>query len=74
LRKKHPELKGFGFHKLRHSCATHLAKQKVPERVAAAILGHSSTLMTRYYTNTDADEMIEAVERLSAAASGSGRG
>ncbi|MDP6438196.1 MAG: site-specific integrase [Candidatus Brocadiia bacterium] len=52
LRKKHPELKGFSFHKLRHTCATYLARLKVPERVAQAILGHSSTLMTRYYTAT----------------------
>ncbi len=66
LRKKHPELKAFSFHKLRHTCATYLARLKVPERVAQAILGHSSTLMTRYYTATDKDEMIEAVERLSA--------
>ncbi len=66
LQGKHPELKDFTFHKLRHTCATYLARLKVPERVAQAILGHSSTLMTRYYTATDKDEMIEAVERLSA--------
>lgn len=69
LRRKHPELKGFSFHKLRHTCATYLARLKVPERVAQAILGHSSTLMTRYYTATDPDEMLEAVERLSETAS-----
>jgi len=67
LREKHSELKGFSFHKLRHTRATHLARLKVPERVAQAILGHSSTLMTRYYTATDKDEMIEAVERLAQA-------
>jgi len=65
LRKKHPELKDFSFHKLRHTCATYLARQKVPERVAQAILGHSSTLITRYYTATDPDEMVDAVEKLS---------
>jgi len=69
LRKKHPELKDFSFHKLRHTCATYLARQKVPERVAQAILGHSSTLMTRYYTATDPDEMVDAVEKLSEGAS-----
>ena len=68
LRKKHPELEGFSFHRLRHTAATYLARLKVPERVAQSILGHSSTLMTRYYTATDTDEMVEAVERLSAAA------
>lgn len=31
--------------------------------MAQAILGHSSTLMTRYYTATDKDEMLDAVER-----------
>jgi len=73
LRKKHPVLKGFSFHKLRHTCATYLARLKVPERVAQAILGHSSTLMTRYYTATDKDEMIGAVERLSHAIEGNHR-
>ena len=68
LRRRHPELRGFTFHKMRHTCATHLARLKVPERVAQAVLGHSSTLMTRYYTATDKDEMIEAVEKLSDAA------
>jgi len=65
LRMKHSALEGFSFHKLRHTCATYLARLRVPERVAQAILGHSSTLMTRYYTATDKDEMIEAVEKLS---------
>jgi len=68
LCEKHSALEDFTFHKLRHTCATHLARLKVPERVAQAILGHSSTLMTRYYTATDEDEMIEALERLSRAA------
>jgi integrase/recombinase XerC len=72
LREKHSELEGFSFHKLRHTCATYLARLKVPERVAQAILGHSSTLMTRYYTATDKDEMIEAVERLSVHAAATG--
>jgi len=72
LRKKHPELEDFSFHKLRHTCATYLARLKIPERVAQAILGHSSTLMTRYYTATDKDEMIEAVERLSVHAAAGG--
>lgn len=72
LRKSNAVLAGFSFHKLRHTCATYLARQKVPERVAQAILGHSSTLMMRYYTATDKNEMLEAVEKLSAAAGGGG--
>jgi integrase len=66
LRKKNSELGSFSFHKLRHTCATNLARMHVPERVAQAILGHSSTLMTRYYTATGQDEMIDAVQRLAA--------
>ncbi len=65
LREKHPELRSFHFHRMRHTCATLLAKEKVPERVAQAILGHSSKLMTRYYTTTDIGEMQDALERLS---------
>ncbi len=71
LRKSHPELKPFHFHRLRHTCATLLARRNVPERVAQAILGHSSKLMTRYYTATDPSEMIDAVERLSSSAESS---
>ncbi len=70
LRRKYPELEGFSFHKLRHTCATYLARLDVPERVAQAILGHSSTLMTRYYTATGREEMLEAVEKLSERAEG----
>ena len=70
LRKKHPVLEDFSFHKMRHTAATYLARLNVPERTAQAILGHSSTLMTRYYTATDPREMLEAVERLSRAAGG----
>ena len=65
LRLKHEELATFSFHRLRHTCATYLARLRVPERIAQAILGHNSTLMTRYYTATGRDEMLEAVERLS---------
>ncbi|MHC4479768.1 MAG: tyrosine-type recombinase/integrase [Planctomycetota bacterium] len=71
LRKRNPELEGFSFHKLRHTCATQLARLKVPERVAQAVLGHSSTLMTRYYTATDPGEMVDAAEKLSARVAGS---
>ncbi len=73
LREKHSALGGFTFHRLRHTCATYLARLNIPERVAQAILGHSSTLMTRYYTATDKDEMIDAVERLSVRAAATGR-
>ncbi len=69
LRNRYDELWDFSFHKLRHTSATYMSRQKTPERVAQAILGHSSKLMTRYYTATDKDEMLEAAENLSRAAS-----
>ena len=36
LRKKHPELREFTFHNLRHTCATRMAREKIPELVALA--------------------------------------
>lgn len=64
LREKRPERKDFSFHRLRHTCATYLARARVPERVAQSIHGHNSARMTRYFTATETDEMIDAVERL----------
>ena len=63
--KKHPELPKITFHQFRHTFATRLARNGVPERVAQEILGHSSTLMTRYYTTTPISEMLDAVEKVS---------
>ncbi len=65
LRKKHSELEELTFHKFRHTCATLLAKSGVREQVAQQILGHSSSLMTRYYTAIDSEDMKEAGEKLS---------
>ncbi len=65
LRRKYPELEGFSFHKLRHTCTTYPARLDVPERVTQAILGHSSTLMTYRYMATWWEEIWEAVEKLS---------
>ena len=38
----------------------------MPERVAQEILGHSSKLMTRYYTNTSLEEMLDATGEMGA--------
>ncbi len=64
LEDKYEDMPHVTFHQFRHTCATRLAKAGVPERVAQEILGHSSKLMTRYYTQTSADEMVDAVERI----------
>ncbi len=56
------------FHQFRHTFATRLARAHVPERVAQGILGHASTLMTRYYTTTAAEEILDAVGRLDGSA------
>jgi integrase len=37
------------FHDLRHSCATPLLVQEVPDRVVMQILGHSDITMTQEY-------------------------
>ncbi len=65
LRKKHPQLENLTFHKLRHTCATLLAKNGVREQVAQQMLGHRSPLMTRYYTAVESDDLKEAAGRLS---------
>jgi len=41
------ELPHMRFHDLRHSCATLLAEQHVPERIAMEILGHSDIRVTQ---------------------------
>ena len=64
LEAKHPDMPRITFHQFRHTFASNLAREGVQERVAQAILGHSSSLMTRYYTTTPVDEMLDAVQRL----------
>lgn len=56
------------FHDLRHSCATLLAAQGVPPRVAMDILGHSDIRLTlNVYTHVRDEskrQAAEAMERL----------
>jgi len=59
----HPELEGFGFHRLRHTFASRLAAQQVHPFVARELLGHSSTVMTLYYTEIEMGRLREAVEK-----------
>jgi integrase len=50
---------------LRHSCATHLHAQGVPDHVIQAIMGHSSFNVTeRSYIDTMAEEMRAGHERV----------
>lgn len=67
------ELTRMRFHDLRHSCATLLAAQGVPARVAMEILGHSDIRTTlSVYTHVLDDskrQAAEAMERLFGAAS-----
>ncbi len=64
LEEKHPDTPRITFHQFRHTFASNLAREDVPERVAQSLLGHSSNLMTRYYTTTPVSEMLDAVQRL----------
>jgi len=64
LEQKHPDMPRVTFHQFRHTFATRLAQRGVPERVAQEILGHSSKLMTRYYTSTSPEELLDAVGRV----------
>jgi integrase len=64
LEGKYPDMPRVTFHQFRHTFATRCARAGVPERVAQEILGHSSKLMTRYYTSTSPDELLDAVGRV----------
>ena len=64
LESKYPDMPRVTFHQFRHTFATRLARAGVPERVAQGILGHASKLMTRYYTSTSLDEMLDAVGKV----------
>ena len=64
LERKYEKMPHVTFHQFRHTAATRMARAGVPERVASEILGHSSKLMTRYYTTTSTDEMLDAVEKI----------
>lgn len=55
------------FHDLRHGYTTLLARQGAHPKVAAALLGHSSTAVTlEIYSHVTDDMKREAVERLAA--------
>jgi len=72
LEDKHPDMPQVTFHQFRHTAASRMAQAGIPERVAQEILGHSSVLMTRYYTTTPIAEMLDAVEKVAEANRSSG--
>lgn len=51
-------------HDVRHLAATSLLEQGVDVKVIQAILGHSSTVMTRHYQHVDLAESRRAIETL----------
>jgi integrase len=57
-------LKRIRFHDLRHSCATLLLVQEVPDRVVMQILGHSDISMTQEYIHVIPELQRKAAERM----------
>ncbi len=51
-------------HTLRHSASTWRTGEGVPERVVAAILGHSASTMTGRYIHPSDPQILEALLRL----------
>ncbi len=57
-------LERFGYHRLRHTCATLLVERGVPLRVVQTILGHGSIGMTERYAHVAPRQVADAVSRL----------
>ncbi|MFA5180620.1 MAG: site-specific integrase [Syntrophales bacterium] len=55
---------GFTFHDLRHTFNTNMRKAGVPESVIMRITGHASREMFDRYDKVDAEDKIQAVNRL----------
>ena len=56
--------KGFRFHDLRHTAASHLAMAGVPLRTVGEILGHKTAAMTVRYAHLTPEHTRKAVESL----------
>ena len=59
-----PEGCAVTFRALRHTFVSRLLARGVPEWEVQRLVGHSSTLMTRYYASADMRRLREAVGRL----------
>ena len=53
----------YGFHSLRHTCASILANAGVDLNVIASLVGHSSTVITQIYTHISAQRQAEEMRR-----------
>lgn len=62
--RKRAGLRGFGWHMLRHTFASHLACKGIPMHVIKDLLGHSSLTMTMRYAHLGDDDSRRAVEAL----------
>ncbi len=59
------EIEGLRFHDLRHSAATNLRRAGADLAVIKDVLGHSTWAMVARYQTVDADELVQAADRLS---------
>lgn len=69
--RKRAGLRGFGWHMLRHTFASHLACKNIPMHVIKDLLGHSSLTMTMRYAHLGEDDSRRAVECLNSASADS---
>ena len=60
----------YGFHSLRHTCASILANAGVDLNVIASLVGHSSTAITQIYTHISAQRQAEEMRRAFGAGAG----
>ena len=60
----------YGFHSLRHTCASILANAGVDLNVIASLVGHSSTAITQVYTHIAAQRQAEEMRRAFGAGAG----
>ncbi len=65
--RKRAGLRGFAWHMLRHTFASHLACKGTPLHVIKDLLGHSSLTMTMRYAHLGDDDSRRAVEALECA-------
>ncbi len=64
---KDAKVENFRFHDLRHTFATRLADQGVPQSAIRELLGQTSLRMSQRYTHAVIETMQAAVEKLSKA-------